>query len=548
MAVVNKPPSTVSRRDLGAYYTPELIARWLADQVVTATQAIGRPPTVVDPACGNGQLLDAVMARSPNAHVVGIDIDARAIAAARQRLGKDATLMHADALLTHRGDFAGRPADAIIANPPWGAALPLSAHSYGELGFGLARGQFDSYDLFTELALRWLPPGGVVGLVLPDSLLLPEHESTRRLLVRDSHILSLVRLGEGFFEGVFRGVMLLVARRGAPAPDAKVSCGRLQFAKRDLVLQGDLALEDALSLHEVPQSRFRDNAHSDFDLDVRSEETPFHVMKATSTFDWTGLVQWGRGIEIGKGGRIWRCSACGTSRPEPLSVTATCNNCGQEIDVRDREVIVRTAALLDLAPDWSPLIVGSDVTRYAAKASRQIRRGVSGIRYKEDLTERKLLVRKTGVGIQAAVDDSGTATTQSVFHCIAKAGSPGWMLDYLLGVLNSRPIQAFHLRQTGDHEWRSHPYVTPRTLRTLPIPSVMGSRSGMAIAREIARLAQLMSTSPTDQADYEIDRQVLSLYGIEETGGTWVHDVLASAQQLRPIARLVGSRPTLGAS
>lgn len=538
MAILSRP-SKLSRRDLGAYYTPEVIARWLADEIVTAARPVA-PLSVVDPACGDGQLLEAVIARAGSLAVsaVGIDIDGKAIDAARDRLGRDVTLVQADALLGHPSGAVGRQVDAIIANPPWGAALPLSARSYEELGFGLARGQFDSYDLFVELILGWLASGGVAGLVLPDSLLLPEHESTRRLLVRETHILSLVRLGEGFFDGVFRGTMLLVARRGTAPPDAMVRCGRLQFADRGLVRRGDLPLKDALSFHDVPQARFRGNTHSEFDLDVRSDETAFHVMRAGSLFDWGDLVEWGRGIEIGKAGRIWRCSSCGTARPAPLGLSATCNGCGKQIDGRVRETIVRTNSSPDLQAGWVPLIVGSDVTRYRATPSRQIRLGVKGIRYKNGLTERKLLVRKTGVGIQAAIDDSGAATTQSVFHCVAKDGSPSWILDYLLGVLNSRPMQAFHLRQTGDHEWRSHPYVTPRTLRALPTPSITASPSALAIAMEIASLARVMSTMPNDGRDHEIDRSVLKLFGIEETGGGWVRDVLAGAQQLRPIARL----------
>jgi predicted RNA-binding Zn-ribbon protein involved in translation (DUF1610 family) len=294
-------------------------------------------------------------------------------------------------------------------------------------------------------------------------------------------------------------------------------------------------LSDVLTFHEVPQARFAANPHAEFDLDVRAEEGSFFAMRQRSGFAWDELVKWGRGIEIGKEGLIYRCPSCGTARAHPKSPNVRCAQCGEVLGADSAEQIVRPLSAR-LAEGWEPLIVGSDVVRYRASPSRQIRVGVPGVAYKSgDAQHRKLLVRKTGIGIQAAVDETGAQTVQSVFHCIARLAASAETLDFLLGVLNSRLIQAYHLRVTGDHEWRSHPYVTPRVLRSLPVPDSRDSRRHVA---QIARLAHRLSQRYEARIDARLDDAVAELYGIGHKGVEWSHQVLAEAEQLRAIARL----------
>ena len=74
---------------------------------------------------------------------------------------------------------------------------------------------------------------------------------------------------------------------------------------------------------------------------------------------------------------------------------------------------------------WIPLIAGEDVRRYCATPSRVIRVDVRGIAYKDPAIYKgpKLLVRKTGIGISAAVDRTDSFTTQVVFHYKPLRGS-----------------------------------------------------------------------------------------------------------------------------
>lgn len=68
--------------------------------------------TVLDAGCGSGRVTQALIARLPHGHVIGLDGSAGMIAAARQRLGDSAELIVAD--LTEL-DLAGRRMDAVFS-------------------------------------------------------------------------------------------------------------------------------------------------------------------------------------------------------------------------------------------------------------------------------------------------------------------------------------------------------------------------------------------------------------------------------------------------
>lgn len=170
---------------VGAYYTPPALVSALADEALAQWSA-GRPralPTVLDPSCGDGAFLiriaEQLLARATPAQVApllhGIDVDADALARARERLRErlgpavDAvSLVHADALLAAP---AWGPFDLVLGNPPWvsstrqdpGWRVAVRAR------FACARGNWDSTVPFVEQALAWTRPGGLHGFVVQNA-------------------------------------------------------------------------------------------------------------------------------------------------------------------------------------------------------------------------------------------------------------------------------------------------------------------------------------------------------------------------------------------
>ncbi len=551
-----------TRRTLGSVYTPPLLATWLAGELARRLPSRDRL-RILDPACGEGVLLRAVLdATDQPLTVAGIDRDGRALQRARTVLPADALLVQADALTLPRfglNDQAtpqrdnGRP-NAVIANPPWGAEVPHSRAALQAAHFTLAQGQFDSFELFIELSLGLVEESGVLAFIIPDAVFLPEHRALRRLLVDTTQLLLIARLGEGFFDGVYRGTTILVCRRARAPDDHTVRCFRLDKQWRKRVLAGAATLEQAQArlAHDVPQQHFARDPEARFDIDLRRQEHSIVKRLEQASLPWRRWLVTGRGVEISKYGAVLCCPHCGVGTPAPRQPRLLqCAGCARPFrsESARRERIVRADGSPD--PNWRPLIAGEDVERYRCHPSRQIRLGVPGINYKtpETFAARKLLVRKTGVGLKAAIDDSGAYTTQVVFHYSVppRLPAPPFLLDYLLGVLCSRVMLAYHLKRWGENEWRSHPYVTQRILSALPVPDLAPGawqwRQAQAIATAVD--ARRRVNRHDGDEDLAVERLVAGLYGLTDADCAWVLQVLEDAEALEPIRTLRLSDPRL---
>jgi len=526
-------------------YTPPLLARWVASLLLAELEPSSEPLQVLDPACGAGALLRAVMDQHPGeVRAQGLDRDPEALRSARAALGPGARLEQADAL----DWLAGRsrlPVQGLIANPPWGAELQQDARALRALGYSLARGQFDSADLFAEGSLAATAPGTVVALLLPDSIFLPEHQGLRRLVLEHSSLILAARLGEGFFPGVFRGAAVLLLRRGAAPAGHLVSCLRIPRPWRQRILAGEvtLAQANAALAHAVPQARFAADPQARFDIDQRRQDEGAVLHLERRTMPWQRWLTSGRGVEISRSGRIMRCPGCAHARPWPRSPRAECRSCGARIVLAKlpQERIVRP--LQGTPPDgWAPLITGQDVGRHRCNPGHRIRLAVPGISYKPQAWYQgpKLLLRKTGVGIKAAVDPSGAHTTQVVYHFRPRPDAPPFLLDYLQGVLCSRALLAWHLVRRGENEWRSHPYLTQQLIQGFPIPDLHPGGWRWAQARAIAAAVQRrrQATEHDGPEDLAIERLVAGLFELRAEHQAWMLQILVRAQQLEPIRSL----------
>ncbi len=218
---------------------------------------------------------------------------------------------------------------------------------------------------------------------------------------------------------------------------------------------------------------------------------------------------------LSKTGSVILCPRCKTARPVPRNETALkCQSCGLKFELSEgiwKKIIRRSKTV---PSGWRRLIVGEDVDRYSCHSSRIIEDNVR-INYKNpsSFEGSKLLVRKTGVGIKAAIDETGAFTNQVVFHYRAKPNStPSFFLDYILGVLCSRVMLAYHLKRTGENEWRSHPYVTQKTIAELPVPLVSEGGRQWRQARAIANavVERRLNKSSDLSMDLRVDALLLA--------------------------------------
>jgi type I restriction-modification system DNA methylase subunit len=466
---------------------------------------------------------------------------------------------------------------AIVSNPPWGAEVGAPDVLAG-YGYTLAVGQYDSWEVFLEAAIRTMVPEDKVAYLVPDSLFLPEHERTRKYLVDSTSLERITRLGEGLFKGVYRGATALISRKGPPVDDQHtVRCAIVTKAGRDRLRKAEAAslseIESEVA-HEARQARFKKNPGTEFDINISTADEPVIERISDRRIDWQDHTTTFRGVELGKGGHVLKCPYCGTWTTLPKRDKQgnygpkRCTNfhCRQEFQITDagvqRESIIRP---IPDGPHYKRLIVGEAVHRYsilehswidtskcsvlpvcphcgtwdhrhvwAARAwacascgrtftEAEVRKThILGIDYKalDSYAGPKLLVRKTGRGIYATVDKTDALTMQVVFvFKLREDPIPDLSLFYLLGVLNSRLMLYYYYKKTAEVEWRSFPYMTQKVIMSLPVRKPdLKNNAELLLHNQIAETAEWLVDNPHnpdfDRMDRQCEQLVRNLYGL----------------------------------
>ncbi len=230
-------PATSKRETRGtAHFTPPALARSIVERALGELGDVaGRATlTIMDPACGSGSFLyEAVRALrrmnySGRLRVVGRDISEAAVSMARFVLslaesdwspqgGMEVDLRAADSL---REDMPA--CDVLLMNPPflsWNAMSAEQRDLTRGLMRGLLQGRTDLSMVFVARAFSAISPGGVLGALVPASLLtLLSAEKWRHWLTERADVRMLAFLGDyGLFRHATVQVAGLVLRNGVAA-------------------------------------------------------------------------------------------------------------------------------------------------------------------------------------------------------------------------------------------------------------------------------------------------------------------------------------------
>jgi adenine-specific DNA methylase len=194
----------------GGYYTPDPLARFVAEWVAAAG------PRLLEPSCGDGAILEHL---SRHGNALGVELFPDEADKARTTAA-DAEVVVSDffAWLTpsRHGAF-----DGVAGNPPF-IRFGSWEEEYRTPAFDLMRAQGMKP---TRLTNAWLPfvvaslvavrAGGRVGLVLPAELLQVSYAAELRAYLIDScSDITVVSFSELVFPGILQEVVLLLAVKG----------------------------------------------------------------------------------------------------------------------------------------------------------------------------------------------------------------------------------------------------------------------------------------------------------------------------------------------
>ena len=227
------------RAQLGAYYTPPALCERLLD-MATEAGVDWCSARVLDPACGGGAFLAPAARRmaeslkNSSAKFAMKSIQRRLSGFEMDPFPAWMSQVFVDVILSDLcGDSGVRPpsvvrvcdsleqtskdegVDLVVGNPPYGR-ITLSPELRDKFRRSLF-GHANLYGVFTDLALRFTRPGGVIAYVTPTSFLAGEYfKVLRGLLGREAPPVSIDFVGErkGVFADVQQETLLAAYQRG----------------------------------------------------------------------------------------------------------------------------------------------------------------------------------------------------------------------------------------------------------------------------------------------------------------------------------------------
>ncbi len=260
-----------TRHELGQWFTPQPVAD-LA--LALALRGVSSEAKVLDPSCGDGVFLRRAAGMGiPASRLYGVDIDARAIAAAEAAL-PGATLVHGDFFDAARlpGAASFRRVDVIVGNPPYVRQERLEAGAKSRIVDSLAAdwpqlapaeldalvGRGDLAAPFLLRTLNHLREGGTAALVISSAFLDSAYgEQFWKLLGQVASLSVLIDAPrERWFQDAAVNAVIAVFHGGRGAEE--ICLARLHASTKDAAR----ALRDGGELSDVADVRFASSADS----------------------------------------------------------------------------------------------------------------------------------------------------------------------------------------------------------------------------------------------------------------------------------------------
>lgn len=474
------------RSDLGAFYTPAALTERLVDMAEEGG-VNWQTARVLDPASGGGTFLLAVAGRMRKAmagadptfilaqlgtRLAGFEIDAHAAHFSQVVL---------DVALWDLAEKSGRDVppfirvvdtleldavpsfDLVIGNPPYGrvSLSPGQRERYGRSLYGHA----NLYGVFTDIAVRWTKPGGLVAYLTPTSVLGGQYYAAlRRLLASEAPPVAIdfVHARRDVFEDVLQETLLALYQRGAPADRFQV-----HYLDVDSESEAHLTKNGKVSLPADPTAPWL------------APRTPQHVTVIAAAEKMKArLSDWG--YEVSTGPLVWnRFKPQLKHRPGPGTLPLV----WAESVTSDGRFVFR-AEKRNHAPHFK--IEARDAWLVTTRGCVLLQRTTS----KEQ--SRRLIAAELP---DAFIEEHGGVVVENHLNMVRPVGRPRVSPAAVAAVLNSGIVDEVFRCISGSVA------VSAFELRSLPLPSV---KAMSVIEKLVAAQAPRAN----------VERALLKLYGI----------------------------------
>jgi hypothetical protein len=368
--------------------------------------------------------------------------------------------------------------DVVLGNPPWGQkeiVADKATKEYLRGRFPSSRGIFDWFRPFVEMGIRLVRPSGRFGMVLPDIVLLKDYEPTRRLLLEELALEKIEWFGMAF---------------SAATIDAVSICGRRKPAESCQLVEV-LVHDPARPVHHrLRQSDFRENPRSTFNLFLTDDKR--EVVRRLA-----GLPRLAEYFAPHEG------IHSGNIRDELFVAGPVDDTC--------RELLFGRNEMAPYLLRWAG--------RYVRLGAIPVRRSpdrYANVGRPEWHERRKLLVRRTGDSVTAAVDEAGRYASNN-FFLLVPTRACHLSLDGLCALLNSR-FMTWLFRTIEPREGRAFAELKVKHLVEFPLPPASADCALLNElgARQRALAGSAGAAEERVRRDEEVQAAVLALFSIRQ--------------------------------
>ena len=387
--------------------------------------------------------------------------------------------------------------DAVIGNPPYGAAFGVFETPYLSSKFPLQNYQLDSYLLFLEKGLSLSNKQAALGFIIPNTWLVNlTSKKIRSHIFSSTQIEHIVHYGRYVFPKV--------------TVDTEVVILRNQKASSKHEINIELISKDQLSdNYTIQQSLWGEKEGAPVNIMERPEYSSLaDKLKGHPVFDdYFKITQGTKPFQVGKG------------------------NPPQTQEVVDSKPFV---ANTKISSSFRPLLRGSLIHKYRIYWNNDyyISFGdwLAEPRYSANFDAPvKLVVRQTGDSLVATLDAQQFIVRDNLYAITSKLGD--FDLKYALGILNSKLLNWFYQKIVNPEAGEALAQVKRGHIAQLPfaLPPNPDKNYGklIALVEKMLALHQQLAAAKTpqdtnllqrqiDATDRQIDQLVYALYGLTD--------------------------------
>jgi len=187
---------------LGQFFTPYELTEFIVNFALKHVDNVQR---AIDPACGDGAFLLTLIKKGIN-EVWGVDIDPKIINYMPQFVKEKAKIVIGDSLIRYSilpPIIPENYFDLAVGNPPFSAKYGRIKDYRLKMYEISARKKSEAIEnIFIERFIRLVRPNGVVGIIIPDGVLLNKLNVHVRKYILRFRILAVISLPRGIFRSI----------------------------------------------------------------------------------------------------------------------------------------------------------------------------------------------------------------------------------------------------------------------------------------------------------------------------------------------------------